>query len=105
VRRVVIALAALAVLGCGDEPVTARAVDVDAADFRFAPETAHVRVGGTVTWRNTGSTGHTIKGPGFFSRSIDPDDEWAHRFDRAGTYDYLCTLHPDSMRGRLVVEE
>jgi plastocyanin len=36
---------------------------------------------------------------------MDPGGRYSHRFTRAGDYDYVCTLHPSQMRGRVVVEE
>jgi plastocyanin len=96
------AAVALALAGCGEEE---RSGTVDAADFRFEPATKTIKAGDTVEWQNTGSTGHTVKGPGFFSRAMDPGGRYSHRFTRAGDYDYVCTLHPSQMRGRVVVEE
>ena len=99
----------LGLAGCGDEgdpgadETASGANAVEAQDFRFAPATVHVPVGATVTWRNTGGTDHTIKGPGFFSRAVPPGGRFAHRFAQPGSYDYVCTLHPDSMRGRVAV--
>jgi plastocyanin len=106
VRRWLVAVAALALVGCGggESGVTGRQ-NVRAADFVFVPATVRVHVGDTVEWRNSGATDHSVKGPGFFSRAIAPGARFQRRFDRAGSYAYLCTLHPDSMRGRVVVEE
>jgi plastocyanin len=105
VRRVSIAgvVLLLALSGCGDDGADGTAPSVQAQDFRFAPATTRVSAGTTVSWRNTGSTDHTVKGRGFFSRAVSPGGRWSHRFARPGSYDYLCTLHPDAMRGRVVV--
>jgi plastocyanin len=89
--------------GCGDDDGAAGASSVEAQDFRFAPTTVRVPAGTTVTWRNAGRTDHTVKGRGFFSRAVAPGASWSHRFARAGSYDYVCTLHPDAMRARVVV--
>jgi plastocyanin len=32
-----------------------------------------------------------------------PGEVATHTFDTAGTFDYLCSLHPKDMRGRIVV--
>jgi plastocyanin len=106
-HRLAIAAVALALIGCGDNGEDGSSGStpsgVEAADFRFAPATLRVRVGATVAWTNTGRTAHTIKGPGFFSRAVGPGGIYSHRFSVRGEYDYVCTLHPDPMRGRVVV--
>jgi plastocyanin len=37
------------------------------------------------------------------SHALDTDDSFVHRFDRAGTYEYMCGLHPH-MRGQITVQ-
>jgi plastocyanin len=80
-----------------------RMVTVDAGDFYFEPAPVEIRAGGEVTWENEGDTIHNVDGPGFFSEAIDPNDAWSRVFERPGTYDYLCTLHPELMDGTVVV--
>jgi plastocyanin len=89
------------VSGCGG---SAKRQDIAAADFRFDPGERHVSAGATVTWNNTGSTAHTVKGRDFFSKAIEPGESYEHRFDKPGTYRYVCTLHPQSMRATVVVD-
>jgi len=38
----------------------------------------------------------------FTSPVLDTGEQYSHRFDTAGTYDYFCSLHP-RMTGRIVV--
>jgi plastocyanin len=76
---------------------------VKAGDFFFAPQEMRVKAGQTVTWTNTGQTIHTVKGQGFFSQAIDPGRSYSNRFTHAGRFPYLCTLHPQQMRGTVVV--
>ncbi len=94
-------------LGCGGEERPSRtarpSTEVAAADFRFEPATAAVKEGATVTWTNTGKQIHNVKGPGFFSKAIDPGERYHLRFEKAGSYRYLCTLHPQQMRGTVTV--
>ncbi|HYU60217.1 MAG TPA: plastocyanin/azurin family copper-binding protein [Solirubrobacterales bacterium] len=78
---------------------------VDTFDFGFDPAETTVKVGDTVTWENSGETIHTVKGPGFFSDGLDTGDSYEHKFTKPGTYDYICTLHPDQMQGTVVVEK
>jgi plastocyanin len=92
-------------LGCGGSGNGSKKsrTNVAAADFKFAPKEIVVKVGQTVTWTNQGHTQHTVKGPGFFSRALDPGQSYSHRFSRPGRFEYLCTLHPTLMRGTIVV--
>jgi plastocyanin len=77
---------------------------VDTFDFGFDPADDTIEVGDTLTWENSGETIHTVKGDGFFSKAINPGDSYEHKFTKPGTYDYICTLHPDQMRGTVVVK-
>jgi plastocyanin len=79
-------------------------VAVEAFDFGFQPNATTVAPGETVSWENTGETVHNVKGKGFFSDGMDPGDSFDHAFSKPGVYDYLCTLHPDTMTGTVVVE-
>jgi plastocyanin len=36
------------------------------------------------------------------SHTIDSDESFVYTFDQAGTYDYICGLHPH-MHGQIVV--
>ena len=87
----------------GDEAATAPD-SVEAFDFGFGPEETTIETGDTVTWENTGDTIHTVKGQGFFSDGMNPGDSYKHKFTEPGTYEYLCTLHPDQMLGTVVVK-
>jgi plastocyanin len=78
--------------------------EVEMFDFGFDPNTTTIAAGEGVTWENAGETLHNVKGKGFFSDGMEPGDTFEHEFAKAGVYDYLCTLHPDTMRGTVVVE-
>ena len=84
-------------LGCGS------ANEVAAVDFAFEPETVEISAGDSLTWTNEGETIHNVKGKGFFSEAIDPGGSYEHTFDEPGTYEYLCNLHPDQMKGTVEV--
>ena len=71
-------------------------------DFEFSPTEVDAKAGDTVTWENEGEETHTVKGDGFFSRAMNTGDTFEHKFDKKGSYDYVCTLHPQ-MRGTVVV--
>jgi plastocyanin len=97
--RIALVAVSLALVGCGQSSQPS----VKAEDFDFSKVSLSVKAGDTVEWTNAGSTEHTVKGTGFFSRAIDPGGKFSHRFDRAGTFHYICTLHPDAMRATIVV--
>lgn len=66
----------------------------------FAPAHVSVLVGERVTWRNTDTTTHLVVASeaGLDSGRIPPGAGFEHRFERAGTVRYLCTIHR-GMRG------
>jgi plastocyanin len=100
VRKIALVAVSLALAGCGH---SSSRPSINAEDFDFSKASLSVKTGDTVEWSNTGSTEHTVKGPGFFSKAIEPGAKFAHRFDRAGTFRYICTLHPEAMRATIVV--
>ena len=91
-------------LACGGDEGSISPGAVDTFDYGFEPQTKTVEVGETVTWTNTGELIHNVKGKGFFSKAIDPGGSYEFTFERAGSFDYLCTLHPTQMSGTVVVE-
>jgi plastocyanin len=73
-------------------------------NFSFAPATATVPVGSTVTWTNRDDIPHNVVSPEqkFKSRVLDTNEMFSHTFDVAGTYKYYCSIHP-RMTGQVVV--
>lgn len=75
--------------------------------YSFQPGTLTVAKGGTVTWVNEDDDVHTIKstdGPeAFSSPALDHGNQFGMTFHRAGTYHYVCSVHP-FMRGVIVVK-
>jgi len=88
--------------GCGGEGDDPPSGSVAVRDFEFAPAELEAQPGEAVTWDNQGEQIHNVKGRGFFSRAMDPGSSYEFTFERRGTYEYLCTLHPQ-MTGRIVV--
>jgi plastocyanin len=71
-------------------------------DLAYTPETLSVAAGATVTWVwRDGAIAHDVKGDGFQSK-VMTEGTFRHRFDQPGSYDYLCTLHPN-MTGTIEV--
>jgi plastocyanin len=88
---------------------TIRAADTDVAiiNFAFGPPTITIDVGDTVTWTNQDGTGHSATGvdfaaPAFDTGIIAPDTSRSVQFDKAGTFEYMCSPHP-FMRGTVIV--
>ena len=73
------------------------------AGFAFAPGTLTIQAGDSVTWTNDDSTAHTATGDGFDTESIGPGQSSTISFASAGTYAYVCSIHPQ-MNGTVVVE-
>jgi plastocyanin len=111
-RLIPVALAGLLVLvlsacGASDASPAATAGDNDGRtvvieDLAFAPETLTVEAGDTVTWVwRDGSINHDVSGDHFASEVMS-EGTFRHGFDDPGTYDYVCTLHPN-MTGTIEV--
>jgi plastocyanin len=83
---------------------------VSIVDFAFNPTTLTVAKGTSVTWTNTGTSGHTVSAD---DKSFDSDASntnatlangatFSHTFDTAGTFAYHCKVH-SSMTGTITV--
>ncbi len=74
--------------------------------YAFHPATLTVQKDATVTWINKDDDVHTIKstdGPdAFASTALDNGTQFSFTFHHAGTYHYICTVHP-YMHGVIVV--
>ena len=107
-RRTPIALVAVVawlVLNAGTTlPVRGGGHAIEISDFAFAPATLTVAVGETVTWSNADPVVHTVTATlgAFDSGDLDTGESYSVTFTEPGTYDYLCTPHPE-MTGRIVV--
>jgi len=78
---------------------------VSIAGFAFDPATVTIQVGDSVTWTNEDSVAHTATaGDGSFDTgSIANGASDTVTFDSAGTFAYICSIHPQ-MTGSVVVE-
>ncbi|MCW2513248.1 MAG: amicyanin [Mycobacterium sp.] len=77
---------------------------VNIAGFAFAPATLTVTAGTTVTWTNKDEDPHTVvAGNGAFrSQALGSGGVYSFTFPAAGTFDYICSIHP-FMHGTVVV--
>jgi plastocyanin len=102
---VVLALGA-ALAGPGAASVQAQAAGrVSIVDFAFNPASTTVAVGSQVVWTNTGQAPHTStsQAGGWDSGRLSPGQTFTFTASRAGSFAYMCTVHP-SMTGTLVVQ-
>jgi plastocyanin len=68
----------------------------------YLPREIRIRAGETVEWINRDPIEHTVTGEGWGSELLQEGERFRHRFERPGTYAYLCLPHP-MMRGVVVV--
>jgi len=113
-RASLVAVAGMAVAACGGAdqsgPRSATPAGGEAgaavivADMSFSPAEIRSRVGDTVVWSwDDGPVEHDVDFADGPASRRQRTGTWRRTFDRPGTYDYVCTLHP-GMTGRVVVE-
>jgi plastocyanin len=75
------------------------------AEMKFAPETLTVKRGDTVVWINKDFFPHTATAQdgSFDSRELGTGKSWKYVANKAGTFPYICTLHP-TMKATLIVK-
>lgn len=73
----------------------------------FKPANMTVKINSTVRWVNADDRPHRLEFVDkAFSTStylLGTSQSASQRFDRAGTYDFSCTIHPE-MQGTIIVE-
>jgi plastocyanin len=74
-------------------------------DFMFHPTNVTVKAGAILTWVNRDEEPHTVTSDAglFRSGAMDTNDTFVFKFDKPGTYHFLCSIHPQ-MVGTVVVE-
>jgi plastocyanin len=77
---------------------------VSIVDFTFSPEEITIAPGESVTWTNDDGAPHGLEyrdgAPGV--NPLLPGSAFTRSFDKPGTYEYNCSVHP-YMTGRVVV--
>jgi plastocyanin len=123
-----LSLAALLLIGCGSDSssdtgstanpapatdtaasdtggtTTAAGVEVSIKDIKFNPESVTAKAGTTITWTNDDPVPHNVTAPqaGIESGTIEPGKTFAFVVEKAGTIDYVCTIHP-GQKGSITV--
>jgi plastocyanin len=73
--------------------------------YLFLPATIRVISGATITFANDDDAVHTVTfADGFDTKRMGLGMTVSRTFERPGSYDYLCSIHPASMKGQIVVE-
>jgi plastocyanin len=84
---------------------SAATVNVDISGFSFRPDVLMITAGDTVTWTNRDSAQHSV----LFLTGLGQTENFglgqssSLRFVTAGTYNYICGLHGQSMSGTVMV--
>lgn len=86
----------------------AASATINIRDMMFTPSQITVQKGGIVTWTNNDSTTHTVvadlsNNGGPASGNIAPGQNYSFTFNKTGSFQYHCSIHP-SMRGTIVVK-
>lgn len=83
------------------EPST---VYVEIVGSAFNPAVLTITNGTTVRWTNLDSAPHAINGKNFSSQPFNKKGTWNYTFNRNGIFEYNCSIHPASSKGRIIVE-
>jgi plastocyanin len=91
-------------------PIKVSRPGCDIEDICYIPSSIVTEKGKSITWVNEDSSFHTVTS-GFYgeptglfdSGYLDPYQSYTLSFDKSGTYDYFCTLHP-WMKAQIIVE-
>jgi plastocyanin len=92
------------------QPAKLGANEVNIFIYDYMPMEFKVKAGTTITWINNDEAEHTVtaKDKSFDSGAlktvnIQPGASFSLKFDKPGTYEYFCSIHP-RMIGKIVVE-
>ena len=78
---------------------------ISIAEFLFGPEKLSIKAGETVSWTNVDDSPHfvVVQGSGQKTDVLVRGQTGKLKFDKPGTYGYICGLHP-SMKGSVEVK-
>lgn len=78
-----------------------RAINV--VNREFEPADLSIATGETVTFRNTSQSEHRIEIDGDPDMPIRAGETTTWKAEEPGVFDYLCTIHPNEMKGTITV--
>jgi len=79
---------------------------IEISNMQFTPARVVVKPGSQVTWIQQDAAPHVIISSNnneLRSATLRSGQSYTHTFDKPGTYEYYCSIHP-SMKGTIVVE-
>jgi plastocyanin len=81
-----------------------RSAKVEIVDFAYDPDPVTIEEGGKVTWINRDSAPHTATAEdgSFDTGTLEEGKLKSESFKEPGTYDYICSIHPE-MHGTVEV--
>jgi plastocyanin len=81
-----------------------RSAKVEIVDFAYDPDPVTIEEGGKVIWQNEDSAPHTATADdgSFDTGTLEEGKLKSENFKEAGTYTYICSIHPD-MHGTVEV--
>jgi plastocyanin len=91
--------------GSSSPTAAGKTIDVDLKNISFDPKTVNAKVGDTIKWENYDDVDHNVvatKGEEFKSDNFGKGGEYKYKLDKAGTIEYVCTIHP-GMTGTIKV--
>ncbi len=74
-----------------------------AKSYVFEPKEIAVAAGATVTWVNDDNFTHNVSIANEVIGQAAPGESITHDFKEPGTFAYICSLHPQDMRGVVTV--
>ncbi len=95
--------------GCASTALSAAPVKTDHVEmppsYKFSPTVIEVKAGTTVTWHNGDNFTHSVQlVPGGKPLVAAPGQSVQITFDKPGVYDYICSFHPNDMKGKVIVD-
>lgn len=99
-----VSLLFVALPAVGASAAEAQSNSVVMKSFDFSPMSLTIKAGSSVTWKNLDGEPHTVTSvDGLFrSGALDQNDTFTFKFDKPGTYKYLCSIHPRMMAAIIV---
>jgi plastocyanin len=106
-RFALLAVLVTLLAGCGasedSTPVATNEVTM-VKSYRFDPKVVEIKAGSSVTWTNDDNFTHTVQVDGQEDHEVDKGKSVSIRFDKPGTYHYVCRLHSHDMDGTVIVK-